>query len=46
LRYAAETFIARGKLTSTSIIKNTLFGVIADIDEKINTQLNEIIQRL
>ena len=43
LRYCVETFISREKLTSTSKIKNAIFGVIADIDEKINTQLNEII---
>ncbi len=43
LRYAAETLIPKENLTSTSIIKNTMLGVIADIDEKINTQLNEII---
>ena len=43
LRYCVETFISGEKLTSTSKIKNAIFGVIADIDEKINTQLNEII---
>ncbi len=43
LRYCIETFTSREKLTSVSKIKNAIFGVIADIDEKINTQLNEII---
>ena len=43
LRYCVETFISEKRLTSTSTIRNAIFGVIADIDEKINTQLNEII---
>jgi len=43
LRYCVETFITEKRLTSTSAIRNAIFEVIADIDEKINTQLNEII---
>jgi len=43
LRYCVETFLSKKKLASISKIKNALFEVIANIDEKINTQLNEII---
>jgi len=43
LRYCVETFVSKKKLTSMSAIKNAIFAVIADIDEKVNTQLNEII---
>jgi len=43
LRYCVETFIPEEKLTSTSKTRNAILEIIADIDEKINTQLNEII---
>ncbi|NOX93372.1 MAG: type VI secretion system contractile sheath large subunit [Gammaproteobacteria bacterium] len=43
LRYCVETFIPEKKLTSISTIKNAILGIIADIDEKINTQVNDII---
>jgi len=43
LRYCIETFIPEEKLTSTSKTRNAILEIVADIDEKINTQLNEII---
>jgi len=45
LRYCIENFISKEKLTSIPKIRRAIFTVIADIDEKINTQLNEIIHR-
>ena len=43
LHYCVENFISKENLTSKAKTRNAIFGVIADIDEKINTQLNEII---
>ena len=43
LRYCVDEFVPKSKRTSTTAIKNSLFQVIANIDELVNTQLNEII---
>jgi len=41
--YCIETFIPKRCLTSAERIKRAIWGVVADIDESINRQLNEII---
>ncbi len=43
LRYCVENFIPKERLTSVSRIRRAISSIIADIDEKINAQLNEII---
>ncbi|WP_202973134.1 type VI secretion system contractile sheath large subunit [Psychromonas sp. psych-6C06] len=43
LQYCLENFVDKSKLQSTRLAKNALLHLIANIDEQINDQINEII---
>ncbi|MCP4321105.1 MAG: type VI secretion system contractile sheath large subunit [Psychromonas sp.] len=43
LQYCLENFVDRSKLHCKRLAKNALLHLIADIDEQINDQINEII---
>jgi len=43
LRFCVEEFVPKSKQTSAASIKNNLYQIIANIDESINYQINEII---
>lgn len=43
LQYCIKEFVPKSKQTSAAATKNAIFQIIAELDELINSQLNEII---
>ena len=43
LQYCIENFVDKSKLTSAKTVRNALLRLVADIDEQINEQVNQII---